>query len=69
MRVLLIEDLDALGADVGDARERAARLKAAGARVTWVAVARHGATISTRSAPTWQTPNRGPRGSRRRAPG
>src|SRR5262245_45036856 len=47
MRVLLIEDLDALGADVGDARERAARLKAAGARVTWVAVARHGATIST----------------------
>lgn len=38
-RVLLIEDLDALGADPGDARRRAARILAAGYRVTWIAVA------------------------------
>ena len=42
-RILLVEDLDALGADLADARERAARLKAAGGKVTWIAVAPHGA--------------------------
>ena len=46
-RILLIEDLDALGADVVDARERAGRLKAAtGGAVTWLAVAPPGTPIS-----------------------
>ena len=38
-RVLLIEDLDAVGADSLDASRRAARMHAIGNRVTWVAVA------------------------------
>jgi hypothetical protein len=37
--VLLVDDLDALGADWGDARERAGELQRAGARVTWRALA------------------------------
>src|SRR5215471_8238387 len=38
-RTLLIEDLDALGADVADTEQKAAWLEAAGARVSWLAVA------------------------------
>ncbi len=37
-RILLVEDLDALGADAADTRRRAQRLEAAGGRVTWIAV-------------------------------
>jgi hypothetical protein len=36
---LLIDDLDAVGADAADTEEKAAWLTAAGARVTWLAVA------------------------------
>lgn len=43
-KVLLIEDLDALGSDLTDARRRAARIEAIGSRVTWVAVAPRGRT-------------------------
>ena len=42
-RILLIDDLDALGADVADAEQKAAWLEAAGARVTWMAVTPAGA--------------------------
>jgi hypothetical protein len=41
-RVLLVEDLDAIGADVGDAKRRASRIQAAGHEVAWVAVAAPG---------------------------
>src|SRR5262245_22811947 len=42
-RTLLIDDLDALGAEVADTGQRAAWLEAAGTRVTWVAVTPAGA--------------------------
>jgi hypothetical protein len=38
-RTLLIEDLGALGADVTDTEQKAAWLEAAGARVSWLAIA------------------------------
>jgi len=38
-RTLLIDDLDALGAEVADTEQRATWLEAAGTRVTWMAVA------------------------------
>jgi hypothetical protein len=40
-RVLLLDCLDALGADIADARDRASLLRAAGARVTALAVGRN----------------------------
>src|SRR5262252_4880177 len=38
-RTLLIEDLDALGADAADTEQKAAWLEASGARVSWLAIA------------------------------
>jgi hypothetical protein len=40
-RILLLDVLDATGSDLGDARDRAALLRAAGARVTALAIGHH----------------------------
>src|SRR5262245_19100208 len=40
-RILLLDVLDATGSDIGDARDRAALLRAAGARVTALAIGHH----------------------------